>query len=170
MGRKTLYRAEFHPEEAKRLLETGMTEKELAQALGISENTLNEWKGRYVQFQEAITEGKKKPNRLVEAALIRRALGMKVRHIEYRPPSKEGDPAVPIRIIERDIPPNQRSMEFWLSNRAKNRWKRRITVDVNQGIRSHEKDPEKVSIILKNLRDAIPELRTAGANGNGHKS
>jgi hypothetical protein len=167
MGRKSPYRADFHPEEAKRLAETGMIEKEIAAALGISPAVLTVWKNKYPVFQAAITEGKKEPNRLVEAAVIKRALGHKVREIHYKPPDKEGDPATPIRIVERDIPGNTRAQEFWLSNRMPKRWKRKISFDMGQATgRSEERDPEKLLVMKKNML----LLMGAGTNGGPHKN
>jgi transposase-like protein len=165
MGRRSPYRAEFHPEEAKRLAQTGMTELEIAGALGISETTFAVWKRRYAQFQQAITEGKKEPNRLVEAAVIKRALGHKVREVHYRPPKKEGDPAVPIRIVERDLPGNTRAMEFWLSNRMPKKWKRKVNIDMGMASgRVEERDPEKLTVLRKNML-----LLMGATNGGPHK-
>jgi transposase-like protein len=171
-GRKTKYRPEYHPEEVRKLAESGMTEKEIAEKFGVNKDTIATWKNRYPEFSDSLAEGKKKPNRAMEAAVFKRGIGGKVREVIYKPGEKEGDPAIPIRIIERDLPGNTRSQEFWLINRMPHRWRRRMNIDIGPGIDGfNEQDEEKTDIILENLKRLSPEMAavfSGNGNGNGH--
>ena len=149
---RTKYVPEHHPEQARILAEKGLIEQEIAEALGITRSTLSLWKTKHSAFSDALREGKRKPNRAVEAAVYQRAIGHKVREVHYRPGKREGDPAVPIRIVERDIPGNPRAQEYWLCNRMPKRWKRKITVDMGAATgRAEEHDPEKLKVMRGNM-------------------
>jgi hypothetical protein len=128
---------------------------------------LKTWKQQFPPFLAALIDGKRKPMVEIEAAVRNRALGLeKVREIHYRPGKKEGDPAIPVRIVERNLPSSTRAQEFWLVNRMPRRWKRKITFDMaGDAIHSQEKDPEKLAILRKN----VLLLMGVGANGEPHK-
>jgi hypothetical protein len=158
MGRRTLYDPAYHAAEVKKLAEQGLIEQEIADQFGVSRATLSEWKNRYPDFLDALRAGKRGADRQIEAAAFKHALGMKLREVHYK---KEGDSAKPIRIVERDVPPNQRAIEFWLCNRAPKRWKRHVNLNMSQGfVRSAEKDPERIKIILRNLQRVLVEKPT----------
>jgi len=126
MGRRTLYDPAYHPVEVRKLAEKGLIEQEIADQFGVSRATFSDWKNRFPDFLDALRAGKRGPDRQIKAAALKLALGGKVREIHYKPLEKDGDPGKPIHIVECDLPPNQRAIEFWLCKRAPNGWKRRV--------------------------------------------
>ena len=83
---------------AKILASQGLNTSEIAHKLGIHPSTLYRYMASDDIFCEAIAQGKGLANQMVEDALFSLCVGF-------------GDQA-----------PNQRSIEFWLKNRAKDRW------------------------------------------------
>lgn len=53
----------------------GLTDKDIAHNIGINPQTLYEWKLKYPQIAQALSEGKDVADRRVENALYKRALG-----------------------------------------------------------------------------------------------
>ena len=53
----------------------GLTDKQMAHNIGVSEQTLNVWKKKYPSLFESLKRGKEVVDREVENALLRRALG-----------------------------------------------------------------------------------------------
>ncbi len=55
----------------------GLTDEQIAQNVGISRSTLNEWKIKYSDISDTLKRGKEVIDRKVENALLKRALGYK---------------------------------------------------------------------------------------------
>ena len=134
-----------YSKEVKRQLELvakkGMTDAEMAEIVGVTEQTLNNWKKAHPGFFESLKEWKKEADHRVERSLYERATGYD--HPEtktiYLPRHKEGDKWVEghwetIDII-RHYPPDPTSMIFWLKNRNKESWRDRHDVDVSGDLR-----------------------------------
>ena len=60
----------------------GLTEKQIAKNLGISRNTLNDYKNRYPDFSDTLKRGKQVCVAEIENALVRRALGYEYEEIK----------------------------------------------------------------------------------------
>ena len=105
-GRPTKYEAK-HVELAFWMAQSGLTDKQIAHEMGITEQTLNNWKKVHPEFFESLKKGKGTPDEDVEAALLRRAKGF-----EY----KEGDHS-------RVALPDTTACIFWLKNRRPNQWR-----------------------------------------------
>ena len=80
----------------------GATEKQIAEALGISQNTLINMKNQYGDVSEALRKGKEIVDYAVENALLRKALS--------------GDTS---------------AMLFWLKNRRPDKWRDLKEVNAN---------------------------------------
>ena len=59
-----------------------MTQKEVATKMGVSENTLINWKKDNVQIAQALSRGKELVDYQVECALLKRALGFKTKEVK----------------------------------------------------------------------------------------
>lgn len=59
----------------------GLTDKQIAHNIGVTEQTLNVWKNKYPSFFESLKKGKDVVDREVENALLKRALGYKYTEI-----------------------------------------------------------------------------------------
>lgn len=85
VGRPTKYNPDFHPSEARKLAELDFTDLQIAQSFGISEATLYNWKKQYLEFLEAIQEGKQGRIKKVEKAALKVALGYYEHEYEFDP-------------------------------------------------------------------------------------
>ncbi len=98
---------------------TGMTERELAEFLGISYQTLLNWKSDIPEFREAIVAGKEGPNQRVVAALYQSAIGYTV-EIKKGQVNKQGE------LVEwtetQFIKPEVTAQIFFLKNRDNQNW------------------------------------------------
>lgn len=126
-GRPTLY-SEKNKNKAIAFAEAGATDAEICEVIGISPATLYAWKGRYPEFIEALKEAKEIPNKAVEAALFRSAMGYT--HVEEKIFFYKGKvKRIP---VEKHYPPNPTSMIFWLKNRDPKAWREALEFHAGQ--------------------------------------
>ena len=104
----------------------GLTEKQIAHNVGITEQTLNVWKNSYPSFSESLKRGKEVVDRMVENALLKRALGY-----SYKETTRElvvdkttGEAEIKItKVVEKEVVPDTTAQIFWLKNRKPNEWR-----------------------------------------------
>ena len=78
IGRKGKYQEWLDPDHltlACGWAQDGLSEKQIAQNIGISESTLREWKKKYPAFSAALKRGKEVVDYAVENALLKKAIG-----------------------------------------------------------------------------------------------
>lgn len=107
----------------------GLTDEQIAKNMGVSVSTLNNWKNKYVEILESLKRGKEVVDRLVENALLKRALGYSYTEITY-----EG--GVETKRVVKEVVPDTTAQIFWLKNRKPEDWrdKREITTDDNDQV------------------------------------
>ena len=115
---------------------SGLTNKEIAKNIGISEKTLYEWIEKYPQFGEALKKNKEIADYIVENALFKKATGY-----EYKEKIAEiiRDPRTGeilkqhIREVTKHQPPDTLAIIFFLKNRKPKEWrdKRYVYDDVD---------------------------------------
>lgn len=129
----------------------GLTEKQIAKNIGISERTLNEWKVRFPQFVHALKKGKEVADFEVENALYKNACGHTVEELVVETwEDGEGRVRTHKRKIQRYIPPNAVSQIFWLKNRKPDVWRDKVNVNVEE-----DKAIEKAREILGGVNSVI---------------
>lgn len=116
-GRPSKFRPEY-VERVRRLCESGAVDREIAQAFGVAESTLYEWKHRYPDFSEAMKPGKELADDRVERALFNRAVGYSFDSEKIM--QFEGDP-VRVPCVEH-VPPDVTAARIWLENRRRDKW------------------------------------------------
>lgn len=121
VGRPTIYRDEF-ADWALKLTKLGATDKELAEALEISEATLNNWKHAHPEFVESIKKGKAIADAEVASKLFHRATGYE--HPEDDIRAVNGD--IVITPTTKHYPPDTTAAIFWLKNRRPDLWRDKI--------------------------------------------
>ena len=102
----------------------GLTDIELAKNMGINPSTLYVWCNKEPRIKSAITRGRTTEIFLVENALAKAALGYEYQEEQV---TKDGD----IVVVTRYQPPSQDAIKFFLTNRARDRWKARQDIDMN---------------------------------------
>lgn len=89
-----------------RLIKEGKIDEEIAEEIGVSRQTLSNWKGKHAELLYAVRAAKLVADELVEASLFRRALGWN------------------------NLPPDTTAAMFWLRNRQPARWREKNESDV----------------------------------------
>ena len=133
MARPSKYNEDIHPLLAWSYALEGLTDQQIADKIGITRSTLNKWKKDYVEFAEALTEGKAPADAKVEKSLFQRATGYAYKEKKViQNIDKEGNrtPAK-VEITEKFVVPDTTACIFWLKNRNRNKWKDRQDVEVS---------------------------------------
>ena len=104
----------------------GLTDKQIAEKMGVCRDTLIEWKKEYSDISDTLKKGKEVVDRMVENALLKRALGY-----SYKETTRElivnkdtGEEEIKItKIVEKKVVPDTTAQIFWLKNRKPNEWR-----------------------------------------------
>jgi len=108
------------------MAERGATNAELADRFGVSRRTVNTWTQQHTEFAEALRLGKEPADDRVERALFERAVGYEVE--EEKVGFYEGRPVV--ATISKHIPADTNAARLWLTNRRREEWGNRMSVEV----------------------------------------
>jgi hypothetical protein len=101
----------------------GATIAELAEAFDVVPSTIWQWKLNHAVFFESCRVGLEVANDRVEHSLYERAVGYTHESTKIFMPAGAFEP-VYAPYLEH-VPPDPRAGEFWLTNRAPERWKNR---------------------------------------------
>ena len=128
----------------------GLTDKQIAKNIGVSEQTLNVWKNRFPSFLESLKKGKEVVDREVENALLKRALGYE--YTEVKTEEEFGEVTKKTTTVKKVIPDTTAQI-FWLKNRRPDKWRDK------QEYEDHS-DTDKLDQILKEVRDNAIKQQT----------
>ena len=116
----------------------GLTDKQIAHNIGVTEQTLNVWKKQFPSFFESLKKGKEVVDRLVENALLKKAIGetrtlrkpIKVKEVLYEN-GKRISETERIEYADEEIyiPPDTTAQIFWLKNRKPEQWRDKRQVE-----------------------------------------
>lgn len=123
MARPSKYETHVAPrlEEIKDWVRNGATDEEVAKKLGISRDSLIEYKKKFSEFSDTLKETKEMVDSQVENSLLKRALGY-----SYEEVTKERDNSgmlVTTKIVTKQVVPDTTAQIFWLKNRRRDKWK-----------------------------------------------
>lgn len=117
-GRPDLHWNDHRPHEAYKLALLGAKDTEMADIMGISEDTLNLWKRIHPEFKSAVVRGKRQANAEVAEALYKRATGFWVDVVE--PMIWKGEV---FQVAKRKyFPPDTMAAKGWLALRERQLW------------------------------------------------
>ena len=127
----------------------GLTDKELAAAMHITDRTLREWKEKYSGISGAIERGRVGAQEQIENALFQRALGgvrgvlkpvrRKIREYdEHTGKCIREEEIVELHEEEVYIPPDTNAIKFYLTNRDPEHWSSKIEVQADGSIRMED--------------------------------
>ena len=119
-GRPTKYR-DAMPDEVVAAAETHapLTDEQIAELFGVSEQTVKDWYKRHPEFLASVKKAKAISDDKVERSLFERATGYSVPDVHVS--SYEGD--VTLTPVIKHYPPDPASMIFWLKNRRRKKWR-----------------------------------------------
>ena len=95
---------------------SGLTDEQIAHNIGISRETLYQWKRKYSDIADTLKENKQIADIAVENALYKRALGY-----TYTETTKEAGKVT--KTVEKEVVPDTKAQIFWLKNRQPERWR-----------------------------------------------
>ena len=124
----TKYNPEYHRDWAWSLYAMGATDKQVAEAFGISERTVLRWAKKYEDFEEVRASSKGLADSKVEKSLYKRATGYEYTTTEtYTTIDEEtGQPKIKnIKTYKNYEKPDVAAQIFWLKNRKPNTWRER---------------------------------------------
>lgn len=129
----------------------GMTIAEMAEALEVTEMTLNRWVAEIPAVKEALRKGREIADAKVAASLYRRAVGG-FEQIERKIVKDAEGNVVGTTETVRVLPPDPGAISFWLKNRRPDLWRDKVEHDVTG----------KISIeVTKRRRELIDQLLDA---------
>lgn len=117
----------------------GLTDKQIAHNIGITEQTLNIWKNKFPSFFESLKKGKEVVDIQVENALLKRALGYTYKETtsERRLNENTGEyEMVTTKEVVKEITPDTTAQIFWLKNRKPDKWRDKKDIDVGGSVHS----------------------------------
>lgn len=124
-GQKSGFNERFQ-ETFVRLSKDGKTLEQIADVIGVSSRTLQNWMGKHPDLFRAVKEARQVADDLVEAALFSRALGYS--HPEEKIFCSEG--MICRADTVKHYPPETQAAMFWLRNRQPARWREKNEADV----------------------------------------
>ena len=125
------YKADYPLQARKLCLLGAVTDRDLASFFGVCRETIINWKKAYPEFREALMRGKKMADIEVVASLYQATLdriittkqAIKCKEIYYDENGKRVEKErIEIVEVEKHIPADFRSQQFWLRNRNPKQW------------------------------------------------
>ena len=115
----------------------GLTDKQIANNIGINVATLYVWKNKYPEIDEALKKGKAIPDYEVENALYKRAIGYEYEERKEIQEVVDGQLKKKVEVTKKHMPADSTAMIFWLKNRQPDKW---------QNVASAVKDRNRVEM------------------------
>ncbi len=106
----------------------GLTDEQIAHNMGIATSTLYEWKKQYAEISEALKKGKAVVDRMVENALLKRALGYEYEEVREK---FEMGVCTERTVTKKEVIPDTTAQIFWLKNRKPDEWRDKRVVEEN---------------------------------------
>lgn len=123
-GRTSEYKPAY-ADQAFKIAILGATDKDLADIFDVCETTINNWKREYIEFNEALKNGKVIADARVAESLFKRAIGYE--HEAIKIMQYEGQP-ITVKYTEH-YPPDTTAAIFWLKNRQPKAWRDKQEID-----------------------------------------
>lgn len=139
VGQPTKYKEEYDTI-AYQLCLLGFIDKQIADTLGVTDTTINNWKIAHPSFFESIRQGKTLADGKMAESLFNSGIGN--HYIEEEKLDKEGVPVT----LRRQIPPNVQAQSLFLRNRQPDKW--RNSVEVEAVIATDDMTEEKAEDIF----------------------
>lgn len=96
----------------------GLTEDQICKNLGISKNTMNDYKNRYPDFMNAIKRGKEICIAEIENALVKRAMGFEYEEVKTYIKREDGKETAYTEKTKKYQPPDVGACAILLKNKA----------------------------------------------------
>lgn len=118
----------------------GLTDEQLAEKMGISRSTLNEWKKKFPDISDTLKRGKDVVDIEVENSLLKRAKGCTVveetQELMLDPDAGKRELITTKKVIK-EIPPDTTAQIFWLKNRRPDLWRDKQSMELSGEVRNN---------------------------------
>lgn len=153
-GQPTKYNAEVR-RQLTILAKKGFTDVEMAEVVGVDEQTITNWKHAHPKFFGSIRDWKDEADHQVERSLFERAKGFRCKDTKFA--SHEGEITDQVEYTKH-YPPDPTSMIFWLKNRQRHKWSDRKNIELEQPLEelSDEQVASRIALLMK-LQGPIDE-------------
>ncbi|WP_299082756.1 hypothetical protein [uncultured Paraglaciecola sp.] len=105
----------------------GVTDKRLAELLGVNESTVHQWKIDHPEFSESLRRGKDLADAEIANSMYHAAKGYE--HDAVHISNYQGD--ITVTDIVKRYPPDTKAAVMWLKNRHPDKWRDKTEQDVN---------------------------------------
>ena len=115
----------------------GLSDKQIAHNIGITQTTLYEWQKRFPELPEALKKGKEVVDREVENALLKRAMGYEYTEVTQEPVKNKDTGEVRMQVTKRvtkQIAPDVTAQIFWLKNRKPEEFRDKRDVELSSSV------------------------------------
>lgn len=133
----------------------GAKDEEIAQCLGVTENTINRWKAEHPEFFKSMLKGKTRADARVAHSLYKRALGYRYKdHVVLTNRVKERNEkgkvvreyTEPLMVeVEKEMHPDVKAASLWLQARRPDEWGKKTKVEGKISV-DHQIDLSQLSI------------------------
>lgn len=111
----------------------GLTDKQIAENIGVNEATLNRWKKSHMSIMQALKKGKEVVDRQVENALFKTATGF---YYDEETVTNQGE----IVTVRKYSKPNTTAQIYWLKNRKRDVWTDKQEVQLEANVTTNKLD------------------------------
>ena len=121
----------------------GLSNLEIATALGVASITVDKWMKNYPEFEYAVERGREIADTKVVRALYKRACGYTYEdtHVSViKPKNPEDEPIVLTTPVLKHMPPDTQAAIFWLTNRQRKHWSTTQKIELNAKIQQTAPD------------------------------
>ncbi|OGI25395.1 MAG: hypothetical protein A2287_09450 [Candidatus Melainabacteria bacterium RIFOXYA12_FULL_32_12] len=182
MGIQSKYDNELHPKLAGGFAMLGLTNKQIAERLNITEKCFYNWVKRYPDFNTAVQVNKFIPNFKVMDCIYNRAIGMETKKTKKKVLAvkivKDGEEIIeqhPVMIeetVEVSLP-DVNAGKFWLTNRMPEHWKEKPdenSVNNRNPLQTAEDSLQNDERLSNNERFPITYIETSNTNEDSELS
>ena len=115
----------------KNLMKKGYYDYEVAELLGVDDKTLGNWKKAYPELFLSEGDWKLEGSADCERAMVKLAKGYELRETKVFM-TKSG--TIETFDVIKQLPPNEKALEFVLNNRDPDRWKNKVEHSIGEGM------------------------------------
>ena len=115
----------------------GLIDEQIAANIGISRETLYQWKNKYSDISDALKRGKEVVDIQVENALLKRAFGYEYTEVtqEVCENAETGEMELHVtKKVTKEVVPDTTAQIFWLKNRRTDKWRDKQDIEHSGGL------------------------------------
>ena len=161
VGRPSKFKDEYC-QQAYKLSLLGATDKQISDFFEVNEDTIHEWKKTHLEFSESVRRGKMNADANVAEGLYRRAIGFEYDEVTFEKIDSKlaleltstadikTNQAYKKKVVTKVIVPDPGAAMNWLTNRQKELWRNKQSVELDFERLTDEQLDEIINRLLNN--------------------